>query len=106
MHWRHNRGKKNEQGGRSKNMIENNAFRLDTLRLRCLSPILISSIAAVCSGPFYHSLPAQDKKHLKAELGLCFEIETAKYAGSIIFIAYSMLIYSEKWPWKPHPYYC
>lgn len=79
---------------------------LDMLRLRCLSYILISSMAAVCAGSFYHSLLGQDKKYLKVELGLCFEMETAKYAGSIIFIAYSMLIYSEKWPWKPHPCYC
>lgn len=85
-------------------MVENNAFYFAHVKIK-VPWVRSSSISAVCSGQFYHSLLGQNKKYLKVELGLCFEIETAEFVGSRIFIVYSILIYSEKWPWKPHACY-
>lgn len=78
-------------------MVENNAFYFAYIKIK-VPDLHSSSISVICSGQFYHSLLGQNKKYLKVELGLCFEIEMAEYVGSRIFIVYSVLIYSEKWP--------
>lgn len=59
---------------------------LDMLKLRCRRRILSSSISTVCSGQFCHSLLRQNKKYLKVELRLCFEIETKDYVASRILL--------------------
>lgn len=83
------------------NMMKNNAFYFGHIEIKI--PELDSYffyLSSLSRANFITLL----KKYLKFELGLCFEIETAEYADSIIFIVYSIIIYLEKW--KPHPCYC
>lgn len=101
--WRYNLDKEKWVGSKKQEYGGNNAFYFGHVEIKLPE---LHSYFFYLSSLFRANFITLLKKYLKVELGLCFEVETAEYAGSILFIVYSMIMYSEKWPWKPHPYYC